>query len=260
MDVIKAKLDIVFKKLFTSDDEVLKSFVADILDISKSDIKQIKVENPNILPSMIDGKQSQLDLKMSVDDKIVNIEIQLCNKGNFPDRSVYYWSKMFSDELKKSEDYAELKRTICINILDFKLFDDSSAYSKFLLLEETRHELLTDKCAIMFLELVKVNNKVDKNDRKKLWLQLLNAETEEELDMLEKTGVPEIQKAVVILHEMSADEQMRELARLREKAILDEKSAINYARSEGREEERQAIIARMREDGLSEEQIQKYIN
>lgn len=255
MDVIKAKLDIVFKKLFTSDDEVLKSFVADILDISKSDIKQIKVENPNILPSMIDGKQSQLDLKMSVDDKIVNIEIQLCNKGNFPDRSVYYWSKMFSDELKKSEDYAELKRTICINILDFKLFNCGSAYSKFLLLEEKRHDLLTDKCAIMFLELVKVDNEIDKNDRKKLWLQLIKAETKEELDMLEKTGVPEIQKAVVILHEMNADEQMREMARLREKAILDEKSAMNFARKQ----EREAIIARMREDGLSEEQIQKYI-
>lgn len=90
MNVIKAKLDIIFKKLFTSDDDILMAFVADILDIPKSDIKQIKVENPNVLPSMINGKQSQLDLKMSVDDKIVNVEIQLCDKGNFRDRSLYY--------------------------------------------------------------------------------------------------------------------------------------------------------------------------
>ncbi len=262
MDIIKAKLDVVFKKLFTSDDEVLKGFISDMLDIPKADIGQITVNNPNILPSVLfvqDGKQAQLDLKLSVDDKIVNVEIQLCNKGNFPDRSVYYWSKMFSDELKKSEDYADLKRTICINILDFKLFDCDSAYSKFLLLEETRHELLTDKCAIMFLELVKVDEEIDKNDRRKLWLQLINAETEEELDMLEKTGVPEIQKAVVILHEMSADEEMREMARLREKAILDEKSAVNFARREGAEERESEIIARMRADGLTEEQIRKYI-
>lgn len=259
MDVIKAKLDIVFKKLFTSDDEVLKAFVADILGIPKNDIKQITVENPNIMPSMIDGKQSQLDLKMRVDDKIVNLEIQLCNKGNFPDRTVYYWSKMFSDELKKSEDYAELKRTICINILDFNLFHCDSAYSKFLLLEETRHEPLTDKCAIIFFELPKVDGKVDKNNRRKLWLQLLNAETKEELDMLENSGVPEIQKAVVILHEMSADEQMREMARLREKAIRDEMSAVNFARKEGEKKKEEEIIARMRADGLTEEQIRKYI-
>lgn len=264
MDVIKAKLDIVFKKLFTSDDEVLRAFVSDILDIPKGNIKQIKVENPNILPSVIDGKQAQLDLKMSVDDKIVNVEIQLCNKGNFREWSLYYWSNMFINELKKGENYLDLKKTISINILNYNLFTKSKeAYSRFSLLEETRHELLTDKCSILFFELQKVNNKIDKNDHKKLWLQLINAETEEELDMLEKTGVPEIQKAVVILHEMSADEEMREMARLREKAILDEQSAMNFARREGREEgrveERETIIARMREDGLTEEQIQKYI-
>lgn len=256
MDIIKAKLDIVFKKLFTSDDEVLKAFVADILGIPKDDIKQITVENPNILPSMIDGKQSQLDLKMRVNDQIVNLEIQLCNKGNFPDRTVYYWSKMFSDELKKSEDYAELKRTICINILDFNLFNCDSAYSKFVLLEETRHEPLTDKCAIMFFELPKVDDEVDKNDRRKLWLQLLNAETKEELDMIENTGVPEIQKAVVILHEMSADEEMRELARLREKAIRDEISMINFAKKERDTE----LIAKWRSKGYTEEQIRDLLN
>lgn len=256
MDVIKAKLDIVFKKLFTSNDMVLKSFVADILDIPQDDIKQIRVENPNILPSALDGKQAQLDLKLNVDDKIVNVEIQLCNKGNFRDRSLYYWSKMFSDELKKSEDYRLLKKTISINILDFGLFDDKTpSFSEFVLLEKHRHELLTDKCAIIFIELPKIDGEVDKNDRRKLWMQLIKAETEEELDMLDKTGVPEIQQAVVILHEMSADEQMREMARLREKAILDEKSALSFAERKGRDERDAEITARMREKGYTEEQI-----
>ncbi len=271
MNIVKAKLDIIFKKLFTSDDDVLKAFVSDILDIPKENIKQIKVKNPNIMPSVVDGKQAQLDLKMSVDDKIVNVEIQLCDKGNFRDRSLYYWSKIYTDELKRGEDYSQLKKTISINILNFDLFDCDECYSKFALLEETRHELLTDKCSILFFELRKVNDKIDKNNRKKLWLQLINAETEEDLDMLDKTGVPEISKAVVILHEMSADEEMREMARLREKAILDERSALNFARregraegraegkAEGRAEERKTIIARMREDGLTEEQIRKYI-
>lgn len=59
------------------------------------------------------------------------------------------------------------------------------------------------------------------------------------------------------MHEMGADEQMREMARLREKAILDERSAVNYARSEGRAEEREQIIARMRENGFTEEQIRR---
>ncbi len=253
MDIIKAKLDIVFKKLFTSDDEVLKAFVSDMLEIPIGDIRQITVDNPNITPSLIDGKQAQLDLKMHVDGKIVNVEVQLCNKGNYRERSLYYWAKMYADELKKGEDYLDLKKTISVNILDFKLFDCDDAYSKFSLFEETRHELLTDKCLLLFFELTKIDDKVDKNDRKKLWLQLINAETEEELDMLDKTGVPEIQKAVVILHEMSADEEIREMARLREKAILDERSAVNFAIKKHDED----IVAKMREEGITEEQIRK---
>ena len=58
--------------------------------------------------------------------------------------------------------------------------------------------------------------------------------------------------ARVILHEMSADEEMREIARLREKTILDERSAMNFARREGREE----ALTKLREKGFTEEQIQ----
>ncbi len=233
MNPVKAKLDVVFKKLFTSDDEVLRAFVGDILDIPRGKIKQIKVENPNILPALIDGKQGQMDLKMSVDDRIVNIEIQLCNKGDFIDRSLFYWGRMVGDELKSGEDYIELKKTISVNILDFDLFDWEKPFSSFSIHEDENNALYTDKCAFLCFELKKVNNIIDKNDCKKLWMQLIKAETEEELDMLNNTGVPEIQKAVVILHEMSADEEMREIARLREKAIRDERSAMNFAKREG---------------------------
>lgn len=265
-EIIKAKLDVVFKKLFTSDEGVLKAFIGDILDIPIEKIERIEVLNPNLLPAAIDGKQSQLDLNMLVDDKIVNVEIQLSNKGDYKDRAVYYWSRLYSEQLKKGELYAELKKTITINILDFNLFTETdSPYSSFSLLENSRHELLTDKCSVNFFELVKVGSSIDKNNRKQLWLQLLNAETEEDLTMLKETGVPEIGKAVVILHQMSADEEMREIARLREKAILDEASAKDYYRrtalaegeAKGRAEERERMTAKLRAMGMSEEQIRE---
>lgn len=263
-NVVKAKLDIIFKKLFTSDYSILSSFLEDIIDMPKGSIRKIDVVNPNILPSAIDGKQGQLDLIMYVDDKIINVEIQLKNEGNFKDRSVFYWSKIYSDDLKKGHEYEELKQTITINILNFNLFDCEEACSSFKLLETTRHEVLTDKCLILFFELTKINNKIESNNRKKLWLQLINAETEEELDMINETGVPEIQKAILILHEMSLDEEVREMARLREKWILDENSALGNAErrgeKKGREEERKNIIEKMRKNGMTEEQIQEIFN
>ena len=51
--------------------------------------------------------------------------------------------------------------------------------------------------------------------------------------MLRQTNVPEIQKAVMVIHQMSEDEKIQELARLREKALHDEASALGHARREG---------------------------
>ena len=85
--------------------------------------------------------------------------------------------------------------------------------------------------------------------------------------MLQQTEVQPIQKAVMIIHQMSDDEKIQELARLREKALHDEASALSTARKEGREEGREQgrderedeLVKRMRENGIPEDQIQKII-
>ena len=86
--------------------------------------------------------------------------------------------------------------------------------------------------------------------------------------MLNKTEVPEIKKAVVFLHEMSADEEVKENVRRREIAIRDQMSAIDYARGEGEKigetkgekNEREKTIERMRQLGYSEEKIKEIYN
>ena len=101
--------------------------------------------------------------------------------------------------------------------------------------------------------------------------------------MLQQTEVQPIQKAVMIIHQMSDDEKIQELARLREKALHDEASALSTARKEGREQGRaeghaegraegsaegrkqgrdereDELVKRMRENGIPEDQIQKII-
>ncbi len=159
--------------------------------------------------------------------------------------------------MKKGEGYSDLKKTVCINILNFNLFDCDEPYSKFQLLEENRHELLTDKCAIYFFELLKLDKEIDKDNARKLWLQFVNAETSEELDMLNKTEVPEIKEAIGMLKNLSADEKMREEAWLREKTIRDYISGMSNAEKKGRQEERNRTIDKMRLKGYTEEQIQE---
>ena len=73
--------------------------------------------------------------------------------------------------------------------------------------------------------------------------------------MIEATSVPIIQKAVRIIYDMSADEKMKELIRIREKALHDEASALKYAKAEGIAEGEAAIIKKLKASGMTDEQI-----
>ena len=261
-NVIKAKLDIIFKKIFSdkNNEDMLHDLLASMLDVPYDSIKKIEILNPEILPETVTGKFSRMDIKILVDDQIVNIEMQVKNEGDFRDRSLYYWSKLYSGELKSGEEYSQLKKSIAINIVNFRMFDCEEFHSEFTMLETTRQEPLSEKCAIHFFELKKIGKKINKNNRMELWLQLINAESEEELNMIKETNIPIMEKAVMIIHQMSDDEKLQEIARLREKALHDEASALSNAKREGIKEERTRIIDKLRGSGMTEEEIRKIIN
>ena len=58
-----------------------------------------------------------------------------------------------------------------------------------------------------------------------------------------------------MIYDMSEDTRLREMARMREKALHDEASALKNAEEEGRQEEREEIIAKLKAHGLTDEQI-----
>lgn len=72
-NVVSAKLDIIFKKIFTENADLLHSFVASLLDIPPESITDIVVTNPEIPPETMTGKFSRLDLSLKVDDRLVNV-------------------------------------------------------------------------------------------------------------------------------------------------------------------------------------------
>ena len=86
----------------------------------------------------------------------------------------------------------------------------------------------------------------------------------EKLEMNNQTNIPIMQKAVRVIYDMSEDAKIREAARMREKTLHDEASALHNAkregrsegRVEGRAEERDNIIKKMLAAGMTDEQIQ----
>ena len=236
---IKCKTDVVFKKLFTENLDILQGFLADILGVPYESIKNIKVENSENVPDSPDGKFSRFDLKLTVDNVLVNVEIQILNYGDFPERIVLYWSQRYSRQLKKGEEYSTLKKTISINIVDFNLFEKDGYASEYAIMDVETGHILTDKLGIYFFELPKVKKSAENNtdDRKCEWMQLIDVESEEELNMLaQKVQTEPLKKAVYTIRHYNADEKFRMIAEAREEQQRSERSAKTFWTNEGRRE------------------------
>lgn len=272
-DVLTAKLDIIFKKFFSENKDMLKDFLSGVLEIPIESIDEIVIKNNELPPENFDGKLSRLDLSLSVDDKLINVEVQVNNDSTFRDRSMFYWSKLFTSELESGEDYSKLKPTITINIMNYIMFPERSDYhAEIVNVFRDTGDMFYDKFRIHFFELKKLGRRFNANDRRELWMQFINADSEEEFDMIAKTNDPVMKKAVRIIYDMSEDTRVRELARMREKAIRDDASmraqeraaglaaGLVKGREEGRAEERDLLIKKMKASGYSDDEINKLLS
>ena len=229
------KYDIVFKKFFVENSDLLKQFISDMLDIPFEEIGEVTVENPDLIPDEVDGKYSRLDIRANISNSIINIEMQSTNKEDYKERVLFYWARIYNDELKKGNTYDKVRRCICINILNFKMFDCKEYHSSFSVREDKRNELLTDRMHLHFFELPKVSTKPDTADSVQLWLQLFKAKRKGDFDMLKETNVAEIQKGIDVIYLLNEDEKIREQARQREIAEINYRSDISNAENKGRE-------------------------
>lgn len=265
-DVISAKLDVIFKKIFTENEDMLHDFVASMLDIPSEKITEITITNPEMPPETISGKFSRLDLSLRVDDRLVNVEIQVKEHADYRDRTLFYWAKLYTSALKSGEEYGDLKQTIAINIINFNMFGGEDYHTEIVTAVKDTGEIFSDKFSIHFFELKKISRKPDPKNRKELWLQYINADKEEELAMIENTNVPIMKKAVRVIYDMSEDTRMREMARMREKALHDEATYLKEAREEGRAAGRaegiasamESFAAKLRARGMSEKEIEEF--
>ncbi len=274
----KPTTDSMFKEMmdqFSGENgRLLKDFLENMMCLKEGAIKEISFVGNELQSEYSDKKSVRLDLLVEVNNELVDVEMQVAKEKNFADRSLYYWSKIFGNQLYKSDNYNKLKKTVCINIVDFDMFDCPGYHSVFEVVERERHESLTDKFEIHFYELNKVGDTLDENNRQLLWLKLFCVKSEEDLDMLAKTNVKEIQDAVVIVRKLTRSERMRDMARRLEEGRLDENTRLDDARNEGmekgaaeekernrvrREKDIEMTVALMRKNNFPEDQIQIYL-
>lgn len=232
--LLDPKMDFVFKNIFGSEKHpnILISFLNATLK-PKDLITGVEIKNTDLNKGYIEDKFSRLDVKATTsNNEIINIEIQLKNEYNMIKRSLYYWSKLYSEQLNEGEDYSLLKRTICINILNFKYLKTRMFHSVYRMKEIHTNEELSDIEEIHFIEIPKLEDGSDEKDMLVAWIEFLKNPESEKVRSLEMS-VDEIREAKDELIKMSNDDTQRELYEMRAKTLRDKISALNEAERKG---------------------------
>ena len=274
--LLNPQIDFVFKKIFGTEKNkpILINFLNAVIKPT-TPIKDVEIKNNDIDKDFIEDKFSRLDVKATTSNKEhINIEIQVKNEYNMIQRTLYYWSKMYSEQIQNRDNYSKLERTVCINILNFKYLKNDKYHNAYRLKEITSNEELTDLQEIHFIELPKFNeigNKeyvenVEKMDSLEKWLEFLIEPESNTVRELEKSS-EEIRLAKDELYKLSMNSEEREKYNMREKSIQDRISALEGAREEGKlEVAKKLLIANVDMDiivsstGLSEDELMKIKN
>lgn len=256
--LLDPKIDFIFKNIFGAEKnkKILISFLNSVLK-NPSPIKTVEIKNTDKEKAFIEDKFSRLDIKAETsNNEIINIEIQLKNEYNMIKRSLYYWSKLYEEQLGEGEDYSELKRTICINILNFKYLKNDRFHNKYRLKEVETNEELTDVEEIHFIEIPKLNENCDEKDLLVAWTEFLKDPESERVRSLEMT-VEEIREAKNELIKISNNKEQRELYEMRAKILKDKVSALNEAERKGIEKGIEKAAINLLKMGMTEEVISK---
>ena len=237
--LLKPKIDVVFHALFRPGNEKITK--AMIEAATKEKIESINLENNQYLVGKYpEEKLGIVDLKATLNNgTICDIEIQLADNKDTAERFLYYWSRIYTSQLVKGDDYAKLNKVIGIIILDYafeKTKEIEQLSTKWKIREVTtgKEIELTDVLELYIIELPKVREIIKKEPKNKLaqWVMFLNNPNEREVTRIMEEN-EEIKEAMEELEEISKDEQLRRIAELKEKAIRDEQNGLRHARQDG---------------------------
>ncbi len=265
MSDIRITTDIFIRYLFGSENnkDLLLDFInAVLIDSGFKPVKEVFIKNPFNLSNLATLKESVLDVK-AIDEsgRMYDIEVQVAEQLDFVKRTLYYWAKNYSDQLDKGEDYYELKPVICINILNFLLFDDiEKVHSCFLVKEKDIEDyVLNDHFQLHFIEMAKFDSEYkNMNEVLKQWLLFMKFGEKEEEFMRYGITDEKIYKAKEEYKKFTMNDELKESYEAHMKWLRDYNTGLVTSYKKGRIEEKIELAKKMREDGVSLDFISKY--
>ena len=245
---VNPKTDLIFKKLFGVEEnkDLLISLINSVVS-EEDQVEDIILLNPYNPQHFKDDKLSILDIKAEGHNKKkFNIEIQITDHADYDKRALYYWAKLYTEQLSSGKNYSTLNKAIGIHILNFTSILESDKYhNTFHLTEKDTNIKHFKDIELHTIELTKFSKGLDDDFHMLLgkmkqtidiWTAFLT-----KYDLLEQkqNELPEapdysnLKKALNIINVMSLNDKERDLYENRLKWLRDEDSALKKKYEQG---------------------------
>ena len=265
--------DVIFKYLFGREQnkKLLEGLIKALLGM-EVEIRDVQEES-TMPSSYIGGKEFRLDiLAKTKEGMMIDIEVQNKDYKEMPKRMVLYPSRIESNELKKGEEYGEVKRVISMWIFKeyFDLTKEDEEYiTTWNWREKSSQKVLTDEQEIDIVELGKIKKymeegKISPKSNIGMWTRfLLNPGEIGEEDMKENetisTAKQEYEKSMKS-EPLLDDAFYFALKRWEDAAIKKEmrETGLAEGRAEGERKKQIEMAKKMLKNGECIEKIKEY--
>ena len=249
MERISPRIDIAFKKIFGVEEnkDLLISLINSIVGESDQ-ISEVTLLNPYNPKSFKKDKLSILDIKAKGEGgKRFNIEIQIADEADYDKRALYYWAKLYTEQLKVAQDYSTLSKAIGIHILNFTSIPKTKNYHNvFHITEKNEGFSYFEDLELHTIEL----NKFTDNPNEDLAAIVAKIQTSLDMwsafltrnDLLKVDNLPKelndanLKKAINVLEVMNFSEEERDFYEDHLKWLRVETNSLKKMRAEGRAE------------------------
>lgn len=220
--------------------ELLNAVLAQVGEEPVEEILDIKSEY-SLIAEGFGSKYGRVDVMVKTcSGRIFDIEVQIARDA-FTNRSLFYGARIISDEFKYGEKYEDMPQVRCINLLDFLVRDDNNELIQpvSLMFEKKPMREATNVFRIYHIQMPVFRKKYKTLEEVKgnlfyTWLYMLDNgyKDEGEMDML--ASMTEGMKNFAQRYNIAInDPRLVKLYQMEQDAIRDEKSRLNFARSEG---------------------------
>ena len=211
----------------------------------------------SVYPRSFSKKQITLDLRLKLNTgENINVEMQSLSQKAFLERILFYWAKLYTDDLKRGEGYEKLYPAYSLVFTDFdvlpaRLTDYVNSFS--IRLDKQPYEELTNHLKIVIVELSKFKYKSLQNlDKKGSWCYVLKKSEnlhEKELEILSKKGLG---GAMALLKNVSESDRLRYEQESRDKFLFDQRWDRIYNFEEGMQKGLEKGLQKGRQEGREE--------